>query len=207
MRTLLDELNATGKLVKGTLVSSRLLKQMEVFGFAEDAEFDTEDEINFLQKDLVNLDGSFRVVCLDYMFEPRYGSEADAPGVAKKVVTPIFQQVEVEKESHKLPLEDIYVLDFSANPFYTKKVRKKKKPVNEYSFNKANLPENVKLEDRSCYYYTQKGDLLFYDRSGAIKGVESRILAVCRYLCPGTGSMNIGLYGLDELFTNQKAIE
>ncbi len=193
--------NNTRMLISNISASTLLIEEMEIYGYVTDEMVD-----KFGDSNMINLDGSNRIVCSDRIFQLQpvientcYGSSIKSIGIT----IPIFKSAKKEEEDMCIPLKQIYVPSLVSNPLYIA-IRSRTKngicEVNEYKLSKNKMPDNIIVVEKEAYYKTTVGDIICRDKYGNIKGVCNNIMAVCRYINQTTGSMNYTILPLEDIY-------
>lgn len=205
--TLNDMLLKSNQLASNIIVSSVLIKKLEVYGYVNSCR--TENMLN-IPKDswakigvngIVNKSPISEIVCSNYIYQVITlfdGKQASSIGIA----SPIYNSLYINKKETKLNLEDIYIPSLFSNPAY-RKIKARVGTgvvVTEGMINRSGFPKNIIAEDNKAMFIAEEGTILLKDKDGSIRSVGEEILAVCRYLHPETGTMCYTQYSLDELF-------
>ena len=196
-----------GQLASNIIVSSVLIKELEVYGYVNSCRAENMLHIpnNSWAKigvnGIVNKSPISEIVCSNYIYQVitlSDGKQASTVGIP----SPIYNSLYINKKQTKLNLEDIYIPSLMSNQTY-RKIKSRIGTgvvVTESMINKSGFPKNIIAEDNKAMYIAEEGTILLKNKDGNIRSIGEEILAVCRYLHPETGTMCYTQYSLDELF-------
>ena len=197
----------SNQLASNIIVSSVLIKKLEVYGYANSCK--AENMLNIPNNTwakigvngIVNKSPISEIVCSNYIYQVitlSDGKQASTVGIP----SPIYNSLYINKKQTKLNLEDIYIPSLLSNPIY-RKIKGRIGTgvlVTDSLIQKGGFPKNIIAEDNKAMFIAEEGTFLLKDKEGDIRSVGEEILAVCRYLHPETGTMCYTQYSLDELF-------
>ena len=204
--TLNDMLLKSNQLASNIIVSSVLIKKLEVYGYVNSCRVENMLDIPNNQMAIVGVNGIVNkspiseIVCSNYIYQVITvfdGKQASSIGIA----SPVYKSLYINEKQTKLNLEDIYVPSLFSNPTY-RKIKARIGTgvvVTESMINKSGLPKNIIAEDNKAMFIAEEGMILLKNKDGIIRSVGEELLAVCRYLHPETGAMCYTQYSLDEL--------
>ena len=205
--TLNDMLLKSNQLASNIIVSSVLIKKLEVYGYVNSC---SVENMLHLPKDsmarvrvngIVNKSPVSEIVCSNYIYQViTYFDSKQASTV--DISSPIYNSLYINKKQTKLNLEDIYIPSLLSNPIY-RKIKARIGTgvvVTESMIHKSGFPKNIIAEDSKAMFVAEEGTILLKDKEGDIRSIGEEILAVCRYLHPETGTMCYTQLSLDELF-------
>lgn len=200
-------LNEKGNLESGMLVSSTLIKEIEVCGFINSSipKSSAEDNILGLYLSLANKAPYRQVVRSNYIYQVVDYIENDRVK-SKGIVLPIYKTLSICKEDFEMNLEDITIPKLEPSPLY-KKIHKRlggTVKVTEYMIQKANYPDYIEARDGKAIVNIHAGNTICLDREGCIKSLGQNIMALCRYIHTETGTMCYTQYSLDELYIDEQ---
>lgn len=199
----------TGCIENGMIVSSNLIKRLEVCGFVN---MQSANELN-LEKilgtslSMINKAPYRQFVMSGYIYQiHQYVKRTSMATVTcmKGVTAPIYSSLKTTRQNMEVNLEEVAIPSLEDNKTYNK-IRSRYGSgivVTESMLYRA-FPEEYSIiaKDGKAILEVPEGSILCFDRKGDIKSVGEEILAVCRYLDPETGVLNYAQYSLDELFT------
>lgn len=207
-RNLEKHLNETGCIEKGIIVSSNLIKRMEVYGFVN---MQSVNELN-LEKileetfSMINKAPYKQFVMSGYIYQiHQYAKKAGmTTGICTKGVTAqIYSSLKINRQNIEVNLEEVAIPSLENNKTYNK-IRSRYGTgivVTDRMLDKDFPKEyNITAKNGKAMLEIQIGSILCLDRKGDVKSVGEEILAVCRYLDSETGVLNYAQYSLDELF-------
>ena len=204
--TLNDMLLKSNRLVSNIIVSSVLVKRLEVYGYVNSCR--AENMLNLPKNSfatagvngIINRSPVSEIVCSNYIYQVITlfdGKRVSSIGLA----SPIYKTLNINKEQTKYNLEDLYIPSLFANPTYRKiKARiGSGVVVTESMIQKGGFPKNIIAEENKAMFIAEEGAILLKNKEGDIRSIGEEILAVCRYLHPEIGTMCYTQYSLDEL--------
>lgn len=181
--SLREKLIKEGEIYRSIIVSSALIKDLEIYGFINCAIQDSKLEINT----------SDYIVCANLM---RYHSD----------IIPLFRSISICTEDIELKVKNVHIPSLQENTLY-KSIHERfgtEKIVQEYEFKKAKWPAKYRLEDGDVMFPVEKGTVVFKDKDGCIKSVEEDALVLCRYIYNDTGDLKYMIFALDQLYCEEK---
>lgn len=199
----------TGCLENGMIVSSNLIKRLEVCGFVN---MQCANELN-LEKilgdslSMINKAPYKQFVMSGYIYQiHQYVKRTSMASVTctKGVTAPIYSSLKVIHQNTEVNLEEVAIPSLEDNKTYNK-IRSRYGSgivVTESMLFRAFPKEyTITAKEGKAMLEVPEQSILCFDRKGKVKSVGEEILAVCRYLDPETGVLNYAQYSLDELFT------
>lgn len=199
--TLKQHLEDNGSLEKGILVSSLLIKEIEVCGFLNGAKKfqQTSDCYLHMYNSILNK-VPHRMLVRSGMVHQVF-EYYDGNGIAaKNCVFKIFPTLVVNKESFDVEMKDIHVPAFETSTFYRELRKGYSRLVTEQKLRKNGFPDFVKVKDDKVICEVEPGRVLCLNSDGEIRALGEEIQVLCRYVHAETGTMCYTVYSLDELY-------
>lgn len=182
--SLREKLIKEGGIHRSIIVSSVLIKNLEIYGFINCAIDDSKLVINT----------SDYIVCSNLM---RYQLN----------IIPLFRSLSICTEDMELKVKDVHIPALQENNLY-KSIHERfgsGKFVQENEFKKAKWPSKYYLKEGDVMFPVEKGTIVFKDKDGCIKSVEEDVLVLCRYLYNDSGELKYMIFALDQLFFEEKS--
>lgn len=199
----------TGCLENGMIVSSNLIKRLEVCGFVN---MQIANEL-ILEKilgdslSMINKAPYKQFVMSGYIYQiHQYVKRTSMTSVTctKGVTAPIYSSLKITRQNIEVNLEEVAIPSLEDNKTYNK-IRSRygsSVVVTESMLDRAFPKEyTITAKEGKAMMEVQEDSILCLNRKGEIRSVGEEILVVCRYLDPETGVLNYAQYSLDELFT------
>lgn len=202
-----EKLEQEGFLSCNIIVSSALIKNLEIYGFVNSCDREmivSESNYNKTTNKLngvVNRDYSNPIISSNYMYQVMDYFNG-AAFMTTGLQTPIFKSLLMCSEETELNVENIWIPSLWANSYY-QKIKSRVGTgvaVNEYEIKKAKMPSSITAKDGKAMLAVSTGAILMIDSSGEVASVGDDVLVVCRYINNQTGRLCYVIYGLDELF-------
>lgn len=199
--TLKQHLEEKGCLEKGILVSSLLIKEVEVCGFLNGVKnfTQTDDRFLYLYNSILNK-APHRMLVRSGMvlqiFEYFDGSKISSMNCTFKIYTALT----VNKKEFDIELKDIKIPTFEKSKLYSDLRRGFKTTITEDKLRKNGFPDFIKVKDDKVMCEIEPGRILCLNQHGEIRALGEDIQVLCRYLHAETGNMCYTIYSLDELY-------
>lgn len=181
--SLREKLIIEGEIHRNIIVSSLLIKDLEIYGFINCAIQDSKLVINT----------SDYIVCSNLM---KYNSD----------IIPLFRSLSICTVDMELKVKNVHIPSLQETSLY-KSIHERfgnGRPVQDIEFKKAKWPSKYHLEEGEVMFPVEKGTVVFRDKDGCIKSVEEDALVLCRYLYNDTGELKYMIFALDQLFCEEK---
>lgn len=204
--TLQEVLESTSELSSGMLVSSSLIKEMEVVGYVNSC-YDEELLATHMglhstkqYRGIINHAAQSQIVCSNHLYQilpmPN-GNDILMQGI----LSPIYKDLIIADEEMAINLESLELPFLTDNQLY-RKIRArigKGVVVDERMLRKANFPENIKAEDGKAILHIRQGEVLCRDKYQNVKSIGRNVLALCRYVHSATGNVCYAQFELTDL--------
>lgn len=207
-KTLQQQLVETGSIESGIIVSSNLIKRVEVCGFVNMQKADTTSLEKLLGESfsMVNKAPYHQFIMSDYLYQIRQYLRKGT-FTTRGITVPIFSSLKINREKLEINIEDLIIPSLETNTTYIKiKNRYGSGVVVTDNMASNCFPKefSITAKDGKAMLNIPIGSIICMARDGSIKSVGEEILAVCRYLDPETGNMCYTQYSLYELFISHK---
>lgn len=199
--TLKQHLEENGCIEKGILVSSILIKEIEVCGFLNGVKnfTQTEDKFLYLFNSILNK-APYRMLVHSGMVRQVFEYHNGTQITSKNCTFKIHSTLTVNHESFEINLKDIHIPSLEKKEIYRKIWAGLNCPVTEDKLRKNGFPDFVKEKDGQAVCEIDPGQILCLNEDGEIRSLGDDIQVLCRYLHEETGTMCYTIYSLDELF-------
>lgn len=214
--TLKEKLEITGALPCNIIVSSTLIKELEVYGFVNSCnskffvnKFRGHDKglggLAVYKHDfngIVNKDCSRLIIYSDFMYQVIDIQNGTSFGVEGRQ-TPIYKKLEKSTKKMELNVEKLWIPSLWTNKYYQlikSHYGKGGVSVEEEILKKEGMPSTITAKEGKAILSVDVGAILMKDSSGEIGSIGEEILAVCRYIHTESGKLCYVIYGLDELY-------
>lgn len=200
---LLETLKGNVELTTGMLVGSKLIREMEIYGF-----------VPYLNKKDMSISESKTNQLLDLRYET-IASDRIVIAIHRRtsimkfeteyIIHPIARKVKQSIVKRQLLLEKLYMISMWQNKIY-QEIRNKRLNVANYSRLKDLLFSQqiiVDKENQKIYYETCDNDFLMYKKitysEENVSAVASYFLVVCRFINTVTGEISYAIYPPEDL--------
>lgn len=199
--TLKQRLEENGCLEKGLLVSSLLIKEIEVCGFLNGVKKfrQTDDQFLHLYDSILNKAPHRMLVrsgMVHQIFEYFNGSQISS----MNCVFRIFPTLTINQSVFEMNLKDIHIPVLEKSSIYRDIRKGFKRTITDDKLRKNGFPEFIKVKDDNVICEIEPGKILCLNKDGEIRSLGEDIQVLCRYLHPETGIMCYTIYSLDELY-------
>ena len=199
--TLMQRLEENGCLEKGLLVSSLLIKEIEVCGFLNGVKNfgQTDDKFLHLYNSILNKAPHRMLVrsgMVHQIFEYFNGSQISS----MNCVFRIFPTLTINQSVFEMNLKDIHIPALEKSSMYRDIRKGFKRTITDDKLRKNGFPEFIKVKDDNVICEIEPGKILCINKDGEIRSLGEDVQVLCRYLHPGTGIMCYTIYSLDELY-------
>ena len=199
--TLMQRLEENGCLEKDFLVSSLLIKEIEVCGFLNGVKKfrQTDDQFLHLYDSILNKAPHRMLVrsgMVHQIFEYFNGSQISS----MNCVFRIFPTLTINQSVFEMNLKDIHIPALEKSSIYRDIRKGFKRTITNDKLRKNGFPEFIKIKDDNVICEIEPGKILCLNREGEIRSLGEDIQVLCRYLHPETGIMCYTIYSLDELY-------
>ena len=199
--TLKQRLEENGCLEKGLLVSSLLIKEIEVCGFINGVKNFSQTDDKFLHQfnSILNKAPHRMLVrsgMVHQIFEYFNGSQISS----MNCVFPIFTTLSVNESVFEMNLKDIHIPALEKSSIYREIRQGFKRFLTDDKLRKNGFPEFIKVKDDKVICEIAPGKILCLNKNGEIRSLGEDVQVLCRYLHSETGTMCYTIYSLDELF-------
>ena len=199
--TLMQRLEENGCLEKGFLVSSLLIKEIEVCGFLNGVKKfrQTDDKFLHLYDSILNKAPHRMLVrsgMVHQIFEYFDGSKISS----MNCVFCIYTTLTVNESDFEMDLKDIHVPALEKSSIYRDIRQGFKRFITDDKLRKNGFPEFIKVKEDKVVCEITPGKILCLNKDGEIRSLGEDIQVLCRYLHPETGIMCYTIYSMDELF-------
>lgn len=203
--TLEELFQSTGKLQSNILVSSTLIKEMEIYGYVNTCKGDdflcNPSSLQTLLNGIVDKASSNEIVCSNFIYQVfcyYNGSKIQETGRT----IPVYQKLELSADTNEYNLEDLYFPSLVGNLSYKHIKRRVGIGVNvtEKYIKHAHFPSNITAKEGKAIVTVEKGSILCKDKENYTRSIGEEVMAVCRYIHPITGATCYAQYNLDELY-------
>ncbi len=199
--TLKQRLEENGCLEKGLLVSSLLIKEIEVCGFLNGVKNfgQTDDKFLHLCNSILNKAPHRMLVrsgMVRQIFEYFDGSKISSMNCVFRIYTTLT----VNESDFEMDLKDIHVPALEKSSIYRDIRQGFKRFITDDKLRKNGFPEFIKVKEDKVVCEIAPGKILCLNKDGEIRSLGEDIQVLCRYLHPETGIMCYTIYSMDELF-------
>lgn len=199
--TLKQRLVENGCLEKGLLVSSLLIKEIEVCGFLNGVKNfgQTDNKFLHLYNSILNKAPHRMLVrsgMVHQIFEYFDGSQI----TSMNCVFRIYTTLTVNDSDFEMDLKDIHVPALEKSSIYRDIRQGFKRFITDDKLRKNGFPEFIKVKEDKVVCEIAPGKILCLNKDGEIRSLGEDIQVLCRYLHPETGIMCYTIYSMDELF-------
>lgn len=199
--TLQQRLEENGCLEKGLLVSSLLIKEIEVCGFLNGVKSfgQTDDKFLHLYNSILNKAPHRMLVrsgMVHQIFEYFDGSKISSMNCVFRIYTTLT----VNESDFEMDLKDIHVPALEKSSIYRDIKQGFKCFITDDKLRKNGFPEFIKVKEDKVVCEIAPGKILCLNKDGEIRFLGEDIQVLCRYLHPETGIMCYTIYSMDELF-------
>ena len=199
--TLKQRLEENGCLEKGLLVSSLLIKEIEVCGFLNGVKnFEhTDDKCLHLYNSILNKAPHRMLVrsgMVHQIFEYFDGSKISSMNCVFRIYTTLT----VNESDFEMDLKDIHVPALEKSSIYRDIRQGFKRFITDDKLRKNGFPEFIKVKEDKVVCEIAPGKILCLNKDGEVRSLGEDIQVLCRYLHPETGIMCYTIYSMDELF-------
>lgn len=200
------KLETEKKLNSNIVVSTNLLKELEVVGYVNSRMIDLSG-LNFDWTGSVNMAPNQQFICSYYLNQkqpdyPDSKSSFNSKGSPYRVI-PIYKTIQIVDTKEEFEISNLYIPSLLNNDVYKKiKARIKNYIVAQHQIKVLNddrAPFEMYEKNGIAYMTTKVGDRVFVDNN-KIVSIAENTMAVCRYLFPQTGEIHYASFGLYELF-------
>lgn len=192
---LVDVLSSKGELTSGVLVASRLVKDLEIYGFIPYI-LDPDDSKLYY---LINM--SRGIVAVDRVVFPTFMRECSQSQKIEQIVLPIFKKLKCDDVRHRLLLEKLYVHAMMCHDDYRR--FRKRTGINLYNLKRLSPQISIDADTKSVYYETESEEILMYKKTSCpadnVSAVSTSFLVVCRFINTVTGEISYALYSPEDL--------
>lgn len=196
MTNLFDLLYSNNELTSGMTVGSKLVKELEIYGF-----------IPYTEKtNSIPLDMRLGIIASDrFAYSLLQSSSLLNLPQKEHIVFPIYRKLACSDLEYDLLLENLYVCSLIDNYYY--KNFRSKKPTNLQQLVKTSSQIFIN-ESKKVYYKTLPKEILMYKKVShsidCISAVASNFLVVCRFINSITGGISYTIYPPEDLFLISK---
>lgn len=196
MTNLFDLLYSNNELTSGMIVGSKLVKELEIYGF-----------IPYTEKtNSIPLDMRLGIIASDrFAYSLLQSSSLLNLPQKEHIVFPIYRKLACSDLEYDLLLKNLYVCSLIDNYYY--KNFRSKKPINLQQLVKTSSQIFIN-ESKEIYYKTLPKEILMYkkvsDSVDCISAVASNFLVVCRFINSITGGISYTIYPPEDLFLISK---
>ena len=199
--TLKQRLEENGCLEKGLLVSSLLIKEIEVCGFLNGVKSfgQTDGKFLHLYNSILNKAPHRMLVrsgMVHQIFEYFDGSKISSMNCVFRIYTTLT----VNESDFEMDLKDIHVPALEKSSIYRDIKQGFKCFITDDKLGKNGFPEFIKVKEDKVVCEIAPGKILCLNKDGEIRSLGEDIQVLCRYLHPETGIMCYTIYSMDELF-------
>ena len=199
--TLQQRLEENGLIKKGLLVSSLLIKEIEVCGFLNGVKSfgQTDDKFLHLYNSILNKAPHRMLVrsgMVHQIFEYFDGSKISSMNCVFRIYTTLT----VNESDFEMDLKDIHVPALEKSSIYRDIKQGFKCFITDDKLRKNGFPEFIKVKEDKVVCEIAPGKILCLNKDGEIRSLGEDIQVLCRYLHPETGIMCYTIYSMDELF-------
>lgn len=199
--TLKQRLEENGCLEKGLLVSSLLIKEIEVCGFLNGVKSfgQTDGKFLHLYNSILNKAPHRMLVrsgMVHQIFEYFDGSKISSMNCVFRIYTTLM----VNESDFEMDLKDIHVPALEKSSIYRDIKQGFKCFITDDKLRKNGFPEFIKVKEDKVVCEIAPGKILCLNKDGEIRSLGEDIQVLCRYLHPETGIMCYTIYSMDELF-------
>lgn len=199
--TLQQRLEENGCLEKGLLVSSLLIKEIEVCGFLNGVKSfgQTDGKFLHLYNSILNKAPHRMLVrsgMVHQIFEYFDGSKISSMNCVFRIYTTLT----VNESDFEMDLKDIHVPALEKSSIYRDIKQGFKCFITDDKLRKNGFPEFIKVKEDKVVCEIAPGKILCLNKDGEIRSLGEDIQVLCRYLHPETGIMCYTIYSMDELF-------
>ena len=199
--TLQQRLEENGCLEKGLLVSSLLIKEIEVCGFLNGVKSfgQTDGKFLHLYNSILNKAPHRMLVrsgMVHQIFEYFDGSKISSMNCVFRIYTTLT----VNESDFEMDLKDIHVPALEKSSIYRDIKQGFKCFISDDKLRKNGFPEFIKVKEDKVVCEIAPGKILCLNKDGEIRSLGEDIQVLCRYLHPETGIMCYTIYSMDELF-------
>ena len=199
--TLKQRLEENGCLEKGLLVSSLLIKEIEVCGFLNGVKNfgQTDDKFLHLYNSILNKAPHRMLVrsgMVHQIFEYFDGSKISSMNCVFRIYTTLT----VNESDFEMDLKDIHVPALEKSSIYRDIRQGFQRFITDDKLRKNGFPEFIKVKEDKVVCEIAPGKILCLNKDGEIRSLGEDIQVLCRYLHPETGIMCYTIYSMDELF-------
>lgn len=199
--TLKQRLEENGCLEKGLLVSSLLIKEIEVCGFLNGVKNfrQTDDKFLHLYNSILNKAPHRMLVrsgMVHQIFEYFDGSQTKSMNCVFRIYTTLT----INESVFEMELKDIHIPALEKSSIYREIRQGFKRFITDDKLRKNGFPEFIKIKEDKVVCEIAPDKILCLNKDGEIRSLGEDIQVLCRYLHPETGIMCYTIYSLDELF-------
>ena len=199
--TLQQRLEENGCLEKGLLVSSLLIKEIEVCGFLNGVKSfgQTDGKFLHLYNSILNKAPHRMLVrsgMVHQIFEYFDGSKISSMNCVFRIYTTLT----VNESDFEMDLKDIHVPALEKSSIYRDIKQGFKCFITDDKLRRNGFPEFIKVKEDKVVCEIAPGKILCLNKDGEIRSLGEDIQVLCRYLHPETGIMCYTIYSMDELF-------
>lgn len=196
-----EKLFTEGEVNRGIVVSSNLVKELEIYGFVNCSYDDSllSGVSSYPAKGNIQLSSR---ECLIYSYYLR----------KDEIVHPVYRTVAIAHESVDINVENLYIPSYRSYGQYggnwlynqIKSRYGTGKTVTDNEWVKGHFPSRFSMSEGKVFMHIEKGEVVLKDKFGVVRSVEEEAIAVCRYLNLETGEIQYLFYCLDEIFYEEK---
>lgn len=206
-----------GFLKFGMIANNSLLKEIEIYGFANCSKemFDEFKYKHYHLLGIIDKDSSHQVIRGTYMYQVIEwfdGEKIQYTGLT----TPLYLGLRLSKEDALMDISNLYIPDLISNELYNR-IRSRRGSgveVTPQLVNRYKVPKgirdiwsshNIEVKDGKAFLPVKKGDILcIHAVDHAIKSIGQEIVVIGRYICKETGRLFYANFNLDELTIEDK---
>lgn len=199
--TLKQRLEENGCLEKGILVSSLLIKEIEVCGFLNGVKnfSQTDDKFLHLYNSILNKAPHRMLVrsgMVHQIFEYFDGSQISSMNCVFRIYTTLT----INGSAFEMDLKDIHIPALEKSSIYRDIIKGFNRYITDDKLRKNGFPEFIKKKEGKIICEIAPSKILCLNKDGEICSLGEDIQVLCRYLHHETGIMCYTIYSLDELF-------
>lgn len=189
-KSLLDVLLSNGHLESKIFADSRLISNLEVYGFVNSAGLSyLYNSKEFHYNLFVNLDNEDDLIISNFLYQRSKEHN--------NIVFPIYFALSVTEKPLEFPLSKLHVPSLMENQSY---LSLRNTGYQSRSASPFYPKEHYKKDGQEWNMTINSDEILMLDVNGTVQSVGEDIIAICRYLCKENGLIQYTKYRLDELY-------
>ena len=199
--TLKQHLEEKGNLEKGILVSSLLIKEIEVCGFLNGIKnfYQTEPRLLHMINSILNKAPHRMLVqsgLVHQIFEYNHGGSI----ISTNCIFVIYPYLSINNKAFEVELKDVHIPSLEKSCLYNDIRRGLKRFITEDKLRRNDFPDFIKFKDNKIICEIEPGKIMCLNNDGIVRSLGEDIQVLCRYLHKETGTMCYTIYSLDELY-------